>query len=321
MKRKGFTLVELLVVIAVIALLMSILLPALSKARQVAQQIKCGSNLKGIGTAMKTYMDSYNGEAPVAGPAQSNAVSWGDSIGDEWQNKDWGFNDPSYSGDITVSASLYLLVKYAGTSPGIFVCGSDDEVTEFKISDYEDDISDPDIEFASDCWDFGPYNSETTPTHHCSYAYHLPYNGSGGAQGYPVTDMSPQDMAIMADRNPWIESPGFKQANWSEFVPEGLDGNRKEQQAGNSMPHNQNGQNVLYNDNSVNFEDAPTCGVNKDNIYTNWTQTYTPRGTSPEQIAGYIQEGQQPPSDGSPDYTALPLDNEDSYLVNDAMAQ
>lgn len=320
MKRKGFTLVELLVVIAVIALLMSILLPALSRARQVAQRIKCGSNLKGIGTAMKTYMDSYNGKAPVAGPPRTGAVSWGDGIGSEWKDKDWGFNNPNNSGDITVSASLYLLVKYAGTSPGIFVCGADEEVTEFRISDYKNLIQGTDIEFASDCWDFGPYNNDTTPTHHCSYAYHLPYGRPGGEPGYPVTDMSPQDMAVMADRNPWIESPGYKQANWGEFQPEGLGGDRSEQMAGNAMPHNQNGQNVLYNDNSVSFEDVPTCGVNKDNIYTNWQQDYDPRQDDASTIAQAIQRGQQP-GGPEPDYNYLPLDNEDSYLVNDARAQ
>jgi len=53
--KSAFTLIELLVIVAIISLLVSILLPSLNKARDLAKEVVCQSNLKGIGTALFLY--------------------------------------------------------------------------------------------------------------------------------------------------------------------------------------------------------------------------------------------------------------------------
>lgn len=77
MKRKGgFTLVELLVVIAVIALLMSILIPVLRKAKDQAMRIICGNNIKNLIFSLTIYGDRNNNKIPQGGGYWPWDVSW-----------------------------------------------------------------------------------------------------------------------------------------------------------------------------------------------------------------------------------------------------
>jgi prepilin-type N-terminal cleavage/methylation domain-containing protein len=77
--RNGFTLVELLVVIGIIALLISILLPTLNRAREAARRTACLSNLRSIGQLITAYSISAKGQIPIgssgttgwAGPAEN----------------------------------------------------------------------------------------------------------------------------------------------------------------------------------------------------------------------------------------------------------
>ena len=64
-QRRGFTLVELLVVIGIIALLVSMLLPALNKAREAASRAYCLSNLRQINTVLRMYGNLYKDAVPL----------------------------------------------------------------------------------------------------------------------------------------------------------------------------------------------------------------------------------------------------------------
>jgi prepilin-type processing-associated H-X9-DG protein/prepilin-type N-terminal cleavage/methylation domain-containing protein len=81
----GFTLVELLVVIGIISLLISILLPALGKARAAAATLKCEANLRSISQGLAMYLLQYHGVYPQADGSSDN---------DNGQNKEsfrtWG---------------------------------------------------------------------------------------------------------------------------------------------------------------------------------------------------------------------------------------
>src|SRR4051812_27246766 len=64
-RQRGFTLVELLVVIGIIAVLIGILLPALSRAREAAKRTQCLSNLRQVGTYLQIYANQFNGAVPL----------------------------------------------------------------------------------------------------------------------------------------------------------------------------------------------------------------------------------------------------------------
>jgi prepilin-type N-terminal cleavage/methylation domain-containing protein/prepilin-type processing-associated H-X9-DG protein len=63
-RQRGFTLVELLVVIGIIAILMSMLMPALSRAKQKANRVNCLNNIRQVGMSATMYAGDHDGEYP-----------------------------------------------------------------------------------------------------------------------------------------------------------------------------------------------------------------------------------------------------------------
>jgi prepilin-type processing-associated H-X9-DG protein len=278
-KSKKFGPIEVLVLVIVCLFLLAVLKPAALTLRFYAFRTRCNNNLSIIGKAMQTYTNDYEGKFPRSGGKTS---VWATKIRD-WtaanRYRAYGLAEDGSGGFANISSCFYFLVKYMDVEPKTFVCMADAGTWEFKLADA--DIGDKKL---ADLWDFG-----REPDRHCSYSYHMPFGR------FALTSSSEPGMAVAADRNPWMDSPASIAKFSSPINPDG----GKDVEYGNSITHEEKGQNVLFVDGHVNFEKKAFCGINNDNIYT-------------YQDSGDIRIG-SPPFLGSE-----PQDRLDSLLVHDS---
>jgi prepilin-type N-terminal cleavage/methylation domain-containing protein len=120
---QGFTLVELLVVVSIMAMLIALLLPSLKRARGQAKQVVCAANLKQIKAGLWNYWTEHNGRVPYIHSPLTNGVTtngFGDpDVADEDVNP---FNRDASSNGWPLSLPNVLMPTYVGTDEKIFVC-------------------------------------------------------------------------------------------------------------------------------------------------------------------------------------------------------
>ncbi|MGD8453956.1 MAG: hypothetical protein PVJ57_19240 [Phycisphaerae bacterium] len=308
--RRGFSSADLFWVIAVIALLIAILLPSLSRARELAKRAVCASNLRGIGQGMFIYSNDnadwfpQHYYRPAPNPKERDrevAVRWEGTMGSNEFLKITEQTTPQKSPDRNhPSRSLFLLVIGGNNSPKSFLCPSSRDVEDplRNVEDGREVVCMPGV----NRFDFRGY--------HClSYGYQLPY----GKLARMNSNLDPR-MAIAAEKGPYYTSGGeglpgsgtVRDAR-SNIVPPGdwgEDAIRREMNAWrpfNSRNHRGEGQNVTSADGHVEFLKRPIVGVNYDNIYSLQTDL-----TLAGSWAGLVPGAEHPVG---------PLTNTDSFIV------
>jgi prepilin-type N-terminal cleavage/methylation domain-containing protein/prepilin-type processing-associated H-X9-DG protein len=230
-RKRGFGIIELLVVIGIIALAIAMLMPSLCRSRETANRVKCASNLRSVGQAMLLYANDNKGAYPRATFVEGALPTWGTAAPAP--------ND--------VSAALFILLRTQDITPEVFVCPSSN----------------------AEKWDFGGgsntamnWSNWTDVNRNLSYSYHNPYSKYHQPGGPPEPEMLAVEFAVAADINPGVGG------NYSDVTAVTTTSSARDMKRANSKNHDEDGQNVLYGDGHVSFEQNPFAGVDRDNIYT-----------------------------------------------------
>lgn len=250
-REKGFTLVELLVVIGIIALLASILVPTLTRATELANQAICMANLSAISRAIGVYKNQYDDKWPWIQKTDGWTSGWGWEV-PTGQHRDFDpYEDPNNPRDRAITALMFLLVR-DGQHVGLFTCPSDDDVSpEPEIKWDHDDNEQTEDEYY---WDF----SDDT---HVSYSWQAPII----KKGYRLNGVSDDetDAVVMADKSPLYDDETWSSEDLSK--PVSADVIRR-----NMSQNHDGGRKVIALRVGMNVvrEDRPDIGPGRDHIYT-----------------------------------------------------
>jgi prepilin-type processing-associated H-X9-DG protein len=231
--------------VGLIPLLLVAFLACRDREGEGSSRVKCASNLRQIGQAILLYANENRGAYPRT-----------TFVGGEVVKPVWGTGAPStqpFAPDgpqpNDVSAAIFLLLRTQEITPEVFTCPhteaerwdlGGDGMTAQNWSNWE-----------------GPQGIKL----HLSYSYQNPYPDDGAVKAkFILTTAISAEFAVAADMNPGV-------VNGCNVLTVISTSSSSQMKAGNSRNHDGDGQNVLYGDGHVEFQQNPFCGVKRDNIY------------------------------------------------------